>query len=177
MAFIAISVQIFWQKFYRNVPWLVLYQPYEFCPNRWIWLVAMATETLNLRKNIQESSPQKPLGGWSWSRNVHSISRYKNYVFIAVAHVLSSLWQLIVSIDFYNGKVGLYFYSTADILTKVFQKCSLSSPLPNIWILSKPLNLIGCHGNRKDKFTKKILKNHILRSHKVHEAETLQKCS
>ena len=30
--------------------------------------------------------------------------------------------------------VGLYFYLTADILTKVFQKCSLSSPLPNIWI-------------------------------------------
>ena len=52
-------------------------------------------------------------------------------------------------------KVGLYFYLTADILTKVFQKCSLSSPLLNIWILSKPLILIGCHGNRKDKFAKK----------------------
>ena len=29
-------------------------------------------------------------------------------------------------------KIGFYFYLTADILTKVFQKCSLSSPLPNI---------------------------------------------
>ena len=53
-------------------------------------------------------------------------------------------------------KVGLYFYLTADILTKVFQKFSLSSPLPNIQILSKPLNLIGCHGNQKDKFAKNI---------------------
>ena len=43
---------------------------------------------------------------------------------------------------------------TADILTKVLQKCSLSSPLPIIWILSKPLNLIGCHDNRNTKFAK-----------------------
>ena len=27
---------------------------YEFDLNRWIWLVAMVTETLNLRKNIQK---------------------------------------------------------------------------------------------------------------------------
>ena len=52
-------------------------------------------------------------------------------------------------------KVGVYCYLTADILTKVLQKCSLSSPLRNIRILSKPLNLIGCHGNRKTKFAKK----------------------
>ena len=41
-----------------------------------------------------------------------------------------------------NMKVGLHFYLTAAVLTKVLQKCSLSSPLPNIRILSKPLNLI-----------------------------------
>ena len=52
-------------------------------------------------------------------------------------------------------KVGLYCYLIADILTNVLQRCSLSSPLPNIWILSKPLNLIGSHGNQKDKFAKK----------------------
>ena len=45
-------------------------------------------------------------------------------------------------------KVGLYCYLTANILTKVLQKCSL----PSIWILSKLLNLIGCHGNQKAKF-------------------------
>ena len=49
-------------------------------------------------------------------------------------------------------KVGLHFYLTAAVLTKILQKCSLSSPLPNIWILSKPLNLIGRHGNQNAKF-------------------------
>ena len=51
-----------------------------------------------------------------------------------------------------NMKVGLPFYLTAAVLTKISQKCSLSSPLPNIWILSKPLNLIGRHGNRNAEF-------------------------
>ena len=37
-------------KFYRNVSGLVFYQPYEFCPNNWLWLVAMATERLNFKK-------------------------------------------------------------------------------------------------------------------------------
>ena len=39
----AISLQIFRFFFYRNVSWVVLYDSYEFCSNRWIWLVAMAT--------------------------------------------------------------------------------------------------------------------------------------
>ena len=60
----------------------------------------------------------------------------------------------------YNGKVevGLYCYRIADVLTKVLRRCSLSSPLPNIWNLSKALNLIGCHGNQKDKFAEKYSK-------------------
>ena len=52
-------------------------------------------------------------------------------------------------------KIGPYFYLTADILTKVLQKCSLSSPLQNISFLFKPLNCICLHGNRKAKFAKK----------------------
>ena len=50
-----------------------------------------------------------------------------------------------------------------QVLTKVLQKCSLSRPLPNISLLSKPLNLIGCHSKRNAKFAKTILKH--LRSH------------
>ena len=52
LAFISVLLQIFWQKFYRNVPGVVLYKPYEFCPNCWFWLVAMATEMFNFRKKI-----------------------------------------------------------------------------------------------------------------------------
>ena len=53
-------------------------------------------------------------------------------------------------------EIGIYCYLTVDILTKVLQKCSLSRPLWSIWILSKLLNLIGCHDNWKDKFVKNI---------------------
>ena len=71
-----------------------------------------------------------------------------------VAMVTYSFHRLIMG----KVKIGLYFYLNADILTKVFQKCSLSSPLPNIWVLSKPLNLIGCNANRNAKFAKKYSK-------------------
>ena len=37
-------------------------------------------------------------------------------------------------------KTDIYCYFIADILTKVFLKCLLSGPLPNIYFLSKPLN-------------------------------------
>ena len=74
-------------------------------------------------------------------------------------------------------EIGIYFCVTADVLKKVLQKCFWSSPLPTILILSKSLNLIGCHGNRKAKFLKKIFKNLLLRSHKGDKAETLHKCS
>ena len=50
-----------------------------------------------------------------------------------------------------NVKVGRYCYLTV-LFDKSFTEMFLSSPLQ---ILSKPLNLIGCHGNQKDKFAKK----------------------
>ena len=71
-------------------------------------------------------------------------------------------------------KIGIYFYLVADILAKAFQKCLLSSPLPNVSFLSKPLILIGCHGNRKAKFWGT---NHLFRSHKGDEAETVHNIS
>ena len=41
--------------------------PNIFCPNRWILLVAMATERINSQKIKKKSSPQKSKGGWSWN--------------------------------------------------------------------------------------------------------------
>ena len=89
-------------------------------------------------------------------RTVHNISLYKNYVFYCCC---LCAFVAMATYSFHRrtmGKVtvGLYFYLTTDILTKVFQKCSLSRPPLNIWFFSKPLNLIGCHGNWKDKFAK-----------------------
>ena len=40
-----------------------------------------------------------------------------------------------------------------------FKKYLLSGPVPNIYFLSKPFNLIGCHGNQKAKFAKNIKKS------------------
>ena len=34
LAFISVLLQMFRKRFYRNVSEIVLYQPYEFCPNR-----------------------------------------------------------------------------------------------------------------------------------------------
>ena len=51
-------------------------------------------------------------------------------------------------------KFGVYCYFIADILSKDFWKCLLSGSLLNMYFLSKPLNLIGCHGNQKAKFAK-----------------------
>ena len=80
-------------------------------------------------------------------------------------------------------KLAFIVVSLQIYLIKILQKCSLSSPLPNMYMIffSKLLNLIGSGDwlpwQQYVEFAKKILKNHLLRSHKVDEAETLQKCS
>ena len=61
----------------------------------------------------------------------------------------------------------LWFLSHWGYLEKkILQKCSLSSPL----LLSKSLNLIGCHGGYI-----KMLKN-LFRNCKVDKADTLHTC-
>ena len=73
-------------------------------------------------------------------------------------------------------EVGLYCYLNADILTKVLQKCSLSSPLPNISFLFNPLNLIVEMATERLNLAK-IFRNRLLRSHEGEEAKTLQNSS
>ena len=53
-------------------------------------------------------------------------------------------------------KIEIYCYLVAVIVTKVSQKCLLSCPPPSISFQSRPVNLIGCHGNKK--FAKKYIK-------------------
>ena len=74
--------------------------------------------------------------------------------------------------------VAIYCYLIEDILTKVLQECSLSSPLPNIYFFLKHHILIGCHGNRNTEFLKQYKKKtHLLRSDMEDKAETLQNYS
>ena len=80
LAFTAVSLQIFWQKFYRNLPWVVLYKTYLFCCNHLIWLVTRATKRQNLRKNISSEAV------WGIKlklcRIVSNNSLYKKIVFL-----------------------------------------------------------------------------------------------
>ena len=55
LAFIALIVQMFGEKIYKNVSWVVRYQTYNFCPNLWIWYIKAKFE-----KNIKKLSFQKP---------------------------------------------------------------------------------------------------------------------
>ena len=53
MAFnIVKPLQIFWQNFYRNVPWVVLYQADNFSAQCSFCLVAMPAKIQNIEKNI-----------------------------------------------------------------------------------------------------------------------------
>ena len=88
----------FWQKFYRNVSGLVLYQPYEFCPNRWLWLVAMATERLNYRKQNSKIFFSEAISGMKLKLciNIHDISLYINFIFYCrcpCAFVAMAIWS------------------------------------------------------------------------------------
>ena len=145
------------------------------------WLVAMATERLNFRKKYSKVFSEAIRGmKLKLCINVHDISLYINYIFycccpcafVAMATYSFYLHVLIIG----KVEIGIYFSVTADILTKILLKCFWSSPSPIIWILSKSLILIGGHGNRKAKFSrkKKTFKNLLLKSHIGDEAETLR---
>ena len=61
--YFCVTADILKKKFYRNVSGVVFYQPYEFRPNRWFWLVAIASEMLNFwKKKIikNKKSSQNP---------------------------------------------------------------------------------------------------------------------
>ena len=55
-----------------------------------------------------------------------------------------------VKIDIFSVSVGIFDFS---------QKCLLSSPIRFISVLSKSLNLIGCQGEKRANFRKKIFLN------------------
>ena len=149
---ISVLLQIFWKKVLQKCFWS--------SPLPTIWILSKSLILIGChghqkakfsKKNIQKSS-----------------SLHKLYFFIVVAHVLLLLWQLnfhILTIG--KVEIGICFCVTADILTKVLLKCFWSSPLP---ILSKSLILIGGHGNRKAKFSrkKKIKKSSSLKPYSLH---------
>ena len=150
MAFIATSLQISWGKNFRNVCWVVLYQTYTFSPNLSNWLVVMAAKKINSSEAI-------------WGINlklcskVHSISFYKKILFLLLLHMHFGCYGILKFPQTYNGENKnwhlLLFH--CRYFDESFYKCLLSGPLPNMYFLSNPLDLIDCHGNQKAQFTKK----------------------
>ena len=61
-AFIAISMQIFWQKFYRNVPWVVTHQTYAFLSK------PHGNQKAKFeKKKYSEIISSEAIMGWSWN--------------------------------------------------------------------------------------------------------------
>ena len=122
-----ISLQIFWQKFYRSNCWVVLHQAYHFSPNPSFWLVAIAIEMLICKIKYININSSEAIRGIKLKLHkiVHNVSFYKNMF-------------LLLLLNFCRLKMGkkwkwrLLLYFIADILTISFYKCLLSGPLPNI---------------------------------------------
>ena len=94
---------LFWPTVCRNVPWIVLFQTYQFCPNLWIWLVAVSNQMAKFEKKYSEIISSKAIREIQLKlcRNVHNISLYKKKKFFFYCHcscTFSLLWQLKVSI-------------------------------------------------------------------------------
>ena len=104
-----ISLQVFWQNFYRNVPWVVLYQIYLFCYNLWIWLVTIATKKQNLWNKYLKINSSGAVWGIKLKlyRIVSYIGHNKKELFFIT--VVQALWYLKVSIDLQLEKWKLRF--------------------------------------------------------------------
>ena len=154
-----------------------------------MWILSKSLNLIGCHGNIKGKFSKKILKNLLLRRckgneaeTLHTCSWHKPLPKLCFLLSLPMCFRCFGNLKFHSliiGKVeiGIYFCVTADILKNVLQKCFCSSPLPIIWILSKSLILIGCHGNRNATFSKKIFKNLLLRSHKGYEAETLHKCS
>ena len=176
------SLQIFWQNFYRNVPWVVLYQTYHFCFNLLIWVVTMATRRQNLRKNIKKINSLEAVSGIKLKlfRIVTNISLYKTIdFFIAIAQALWLLWQLKVSIYLQWEKWKLRFIMLAHCryfekkFYRIFSWVVLHqayhlSPNLSVWVVAMATERFNLQ---------KILKSQLLGSYSGDKAETLQNSS
>ena len=104
------------------------YVTYEFCPNCWLWLVAMATKTSDLQ-NIFKTSSSEAIRGMKL--NFHK-------------RIIAAVFTISF---FLNEKSKVVFFSiTLKIFWQRFlEKCSwVVRYIPNMNCFFKWLNWIGC---------------------------------
>ena len=154
LRFIAVSLQIFWQKFCRNVCWLVLQEAYHLRPN------------LSICWNFAEL--------FIILASIKLLFFYCHCLSTLVAMATLSFYRLIIG----TLEIGVYCCSIADILTKHFRNVYWVVLYQTYTFCP---NLIGCHGNQKTNFAKNIKKKKkkkkLFRSYIGDKAETLQKYS
>ena len=174
MAFIAVSLQIFWFFFLQKCS--------LSSPLRTIWILSKPLNLIGCHGNLKAKFLKKYSKIFSSEAirgmklklciNVHDISLYINFVFYCrcpcafVGMATLSFHRLIME----KVKVGLYFFLTVDMLTKVLQSCSLLK----IWILFKLLLWLVAMAAERLNLQKNIQKSSF---HKGDEAETLHNCS
>ena len=125
--FIAKQLQIYWQNFYRNNFWKVLFQPYIFGP---LLVCTGCNGNHNAKKKkwkkkiLKNISPQKPYTLWNWDFIEIFIRIISLYRFCVIyENQLSSLVTM-ATWSFYTlimGRIenGIYCQAIADVLTKL----------------------------------------------------------
>ena len=110
-------------KFYRNVPGVVLYKPYEFCCMNFVQIVDFDTKMLNFRKKYSKIFFSEVIREMNLKlcMNVCVSILYINCVFYCCCAC-----GFVATLSFHRFimgkvKVGLYFYLTIGILTKALQ--------------------------------------------------------
>ena len=129
-AFTVVSLQIF--RF-------ILQKCCLSSPLRFIWILSKSLNLIGCHGNIK----------CKFWKNIQKINSSETAWGIKL-----KLFRIVSNNSLYKN-IEIYCFLTADILIKVLQKCSWRSPLQTIWILSKSLILIGCHGNLNVTFSKK----------------------
>ena len=128
MALTAKPLQIFWQNFYRNVPWVVLYQKDDFSAQCSFWLVAMGTKMQKIEKISLKIISLETIWhiGLRLCRNILCISFYKFYVFLllflkTLDHFDWLPWRSKFKTK--RKKISLKIISSETILNKGLRLC------------------------------------------------------
>ena len=142
-------------RYFDNKPWShhFLYPSPEPSAHRWAYL--KYSQASIIWQHFQTTFPLKP-----WSRFLpnftYSIYRPGERIsvfFVPTGKELWLLWVAMATFHSYNEKSEKWHL--LQIFWQNVYKMFLEKYSTNISILFKPLNLSGCHGDRKAKFGKK----------------------
>ena len=117
-------MQIFWQKFYRNVPGVVLYEPYEFCTKSLILIGCHGNRKVKFSKKYSKIFFSEVIKGINLKLyiNVCVIILYITYVFYCCCACGFVAMATLIFHWFIMGKVKVgLFYLTLGILTIALQ--------------------------------------------------------